>query len=109
MLADDLLSGIAFHPPGTSIPVDNDAARVEHVNGIILYGLDQQPKPPFAFVKRLLRLPSFGNVAGDFGKADSTAVRHAHRPYHNRCPEAAAVPANAPSLVFGAASSSRPR
>jgi hypothetical protein len=45
-LSDDLLGAIAFQPLCAGIPADDAAFEVDHVDGIIDDGVDQQLQPP---------------------------------------------------------------
>jgi hypothetical protein len=79
VLSDDFRRRITLQAFRAGVPIHDDATRIEHVDGGILHRLDQQVKPALALVKRLLRLAPLGHVAGDFGKADSTAAGIAYR------------------------------
>src|SRR6202007_3020553 len=102
MLSDDFLGGITLQPFRARIPVYDDAARIEHVDGAILHRLDQQAEPVLAIVQRLLCFALLGHVAGDLGEAEGAAAGIAHRLDHGRGPEPAAVFADTPTLLLGA-------
>src|SRR6185312_13936546 len=90
-------------------PTDDHAARVEHVDGVILDRLDQHAKAALAVVQRVLRLAALGDVAGDNGKANGAAIMGTNRLHRRGDPEPGAVLADPPSLVLGAAGQPRPR
>ncbi|MNL24988.1 hypothetical protein D3C87_1464460 [compost metagenome] len=46
MLTDDLGFFIAFETPRTSIPADDDAVGINHVNRVVNHRIDQQTKTP---------------------------------------------------------------
>src|SRR5438105_9298927 len=102
MLADDFRRRISLQPLRSRIPVHDNAARIEHVDGAILHGFDQEAESALAFVERTLRLLSLGNVAGDLGEADSATSRITDRLHDRGCPEPAAILAEAPALLLGA-------
>jgi hypothetical protein len=109
MLADDFVGGIAFEPLSARIPTHDHAARVEHVDGVILDRLDQQAKPALAVVERFLRLAPFGDIPGDNRKAHGAAVSGAHRLRQRGGPKSRSILAGTPSLMLGAAGKPRPR
>src|SRR5438132_12462866 len=104
MLADDLRRRITLQPLRAGIPVHDDAAWIEHVEGAVLHGFDQEAELALAFVERVLRLSSLGNVAGDLGEADGATSRISDRLDDRGRPEPAAILADAPSLLLGAPS-----
>ena len=101
MLSDHLGRAVALEVLGPGVPVDDDARRIEHVDGVVLDRLHQEAKAPFAVVKRVLRRSPLGIVADDPGKADGAAVG-ADRLHDVGRPELAAILADQPSFVFGA-------
>src|ERR1700720_2296043 len=101
MLSDDFLGRITLQAFRAGIPVYDDAARIEHVDGAILHRLDQQAEPALAIVQRPLRFALLGQVAGDLGEAEAAAAGIANRLDHGRGPEPAAVLADTPTLLLG--------
>src|SRR5271170_1194734 len=60
MLANNLLHPIALDAFGAGIPVSDNAVRIQHVNGVVCYPLDEKPEAAFALTKprqRLRQLP----------------------------------------------------
>src|ERR1700712_2996787 len=97
MLADDFVRQIALDALSTSVPVADNAVGVEHVKRIIRYAADQQAKVPLAVLQGLGGLASFGDVAGDLGKADQLSL-FVNRVDHDGGEESRAVLANPPAL-----------
>jgi hypothetical protein len=100
MLADDLVAGIAFDQLGAGIPVGHPAIRIEHVDCIILYSLDQLAEALLAFEQGAFGKPPVGQVAGDFRIADQPARRVADRVDDCMGPETRAVLAHPPAFGF---------
>ena len=100
MLADDFLGGIAFDALRAGVPVGDDAAGVEHVDGVIGHPLHQNAEPPLALQQRVLRRFPLRHVAGDLREADMTSRLVMHFVEGGRGPEARAVPVHAPALAL---------
>src|SRR5262249_47059530 len=109
MLPDDFRCGIALQPLGAGIPVHDDPARIEHVDGAILDRLDQQPKFALAFIERLLRRAALGHIATDVCETDGAAAPIADRLDDGGRPEPAAILAYEPTLFLGAPDEARVR
>jgi len=69
MLADDFLRGIALDAFATGVPVRHDAGRIEHVESVIGDAADERLELAFAFRQLGKRVLTFGDIAGDLGKA----------------------------------------
>src|SRR3954447_17960139 len=98
MLADDLVRPIALHPLGAGVPVCDDAARIEHVDGVVDDAFHEEPEAALALPQRLLRRHPFGDVAGDLGEADEASLPIADRLEEGVRPEAAAALSDPPAL-----------
>ena len=103
VLAQNLFGGVALDRLGARIPARYPASGVEHENGVLLHALHQQAKPLLAFVQRQLRATALGYITRHLGEPDHRAVRVAQRRDDHVGPEAGAVLAHPPTLVFHAA------
>ena len=97
MLADRLVGGIALDPLGAGVPADDDAVRIEHVDGVIGQPVDQKPELPLALTQGLLGDPPLGHVADDVRKADQLPVV-VDGVDHHPGPEPSAVLAHPPAV-----------
>ncbi len=100
VLAQDLLGFEAFDPFGAAVPGGHVPLRIQHEDGVVLDGVDQQAKAFFAAPKLLVRLPPRRRVARDLREPDVLTVRAVERGDDDVGPEARAVFANAPTLVL---------
>ena len=103
MPADDLVGRVPFHTLRPGIPIRNDAAWVEHINGIVDERIDQQPETTFTREQRFVGGVTFCQVARDLGEADQRAGLVVDRIGNGARPKATAVLAQAPALRFEAA------
>ena len=67
MLADDLGRRVLVDALRARVPVGDVAVRIEHEDRVVGDALDEQPKAPFAFHQRLLRLAALGDVVLERG------------------------------------------
>jgi hypothetical protein len=68
MAANDLIGGIALDARGAGVPIGNDAAGIDHENGVVGDALHQQAEPALALDERLPRFVPLGDVTRDLGR-----------------------------------------
>src|SRR5579884_2227821 len=103
MPADDFALRIALDALRAGVPARDDAARIEHVEGVIGDPFDEPSELLLAFAQGRLGLVPPRAVAGDLGEAQQGAALVADRLDHGRGPEAAAILAHPPAFALGAA------
>ena len=103
MPPDDFLGGVPLDALGAGIPVGDDTARVEQVDGIIGHALNQHAKMSLAVGQGPLRGMSLGEVPGDLRKADKCPGLVVDGIKNRGDPEPGAVLADPPAFGLEAA------
>ena len=103
VLPDHFLLGVAFNACGTLVPARDEALGIEQENRVILHGIDQDPETFLGLPARFLVETRLGLVAEDFHKTGDLVLHVAHGHHHAAGPETAAILAEVPALVLGAA------
>ena len=98
MLSDDLIGRVALEPLRARVPVNNDPARVQHVDGVIDDAFDEDTEATLAFQQRIPCCDAFCDIAGNLGEAYEIAVLVHDLVEYCIAPETTAVLAYAPSL-----------
>ncbi len=68
ILADNFLAAISLHARRAGIPAHHASFKIEHVNRVILYAVEEQPESLLAHSQRLFNAFSLGDVAHDYGE-----------------------------------------
>ena len=103
MPPDDVLGGVPLDALGAGIPVRDDAARVEQIDGVIGHALNQHAKTSLAFGQGALCGVPLGEVPRDLGKADKCAGLVMDGIENRGDPKSGAVLADPPAFGLEAA------
>src|SRR4051812_44339836 len=97
MFADNLVRPVALDSLSPGIPVRDDSAGVEHVDGVIGDALHQQLELLLTAPQRLLGGHLLGEIARDFRVSNNLARILADRINHHMSPKARSVLADSPT------------
>ncbi len=103
MAADYFSLGVTLEPLGPWVPGCDHPVRVEHIDGVIGYALNQHAKMSLAVGEGPLRGMSLAEVPSDLGKADKGAGLVVDGIKNRGDPESGAVLANPPAFGLEAA------
>ncbi len=99
-MADDLVASVALDAFGASVPAADPALQIKHVECVVGDALHEQAELLLALAQMLFGLSPFGKVLGDLCVAYEVALSVPDHVDHHVRPEACAVLAHAPALVF---------
>ena len=109
VLTDDLLSSVAFGAARTGVPVHDAAARIQHIDRVVLHPFHQHTKGLLTFKLFMLHPALFGTVARHFRIADQPALIIPDGINDHVRPEGRAIFAVAPALGLIASAIKRDR
>src|SRR5688572_30785678 len=102
MLADDLVRLVALDASRATVPARHRPVRSQHVDGVVLYALDQQTEAFLAAAQLLLLPLAPRDIARDLGEGEQLAALVAQRGDYDMGPEPGAVLAHTPPFVLEA-------
>ena len=102
IFADDFVRGVSLHVFRAGIPRHNFPERIEQINCVFVYSLDEHPELLFARAQFGFGRLSFAQIAHDIGEPDQFSLCVAHRRYDGKGPKTRAAFAQAPALLFDA-------
>src|SRR5690242_7390210 len=100
--ADDLVCRVALDAARALVPRRDMAGRIQHEDGVIFYGLDEEAEALFAQAEFLFRVTPLREIACDLRETHQLAVRCSERGNNDVGPEAGAVLSDSPAFVLKA-------